>query len=322
MKALNFSQFKSKNKESLRAFMCYFMTILATLIYCAGVIWFLEPIQLYSGGVTGTAQLINSILTIVFHVNFGKFNFLGVLVLVLNIPILIYGWKAISKRFVIASIISIAIQTVLMSGFIPTPDFIINTGENPLTGIVVPGAGEEMDVLLLVLLGAIVTGFGSALALRYGGSTGGVDVLCLTVAFKHQISIGYSSFIINTLIAIGGAIVYSNPAIAIYSIVRIIINSLVVDKVHTSYNYLKIEIITDKADVVCERLFNDVNRGITEYHAVGAYTKQGHEVLETIVSSYEVHQVVDEVRQMDPQAFIIVSPANRVFGKFNKKTVA
>jgi len=302
--------------------MCYFMTILATLIYCAGVIWFLEPIQLYSGGVTGTAQLINSILTIVFHVNFGKFNFLGVLVLVLNIPILIYGWKAISKRFVIASIISIAIQTVLMSGFIPTPDFIINTGENPLTGIVVPGAGEEMDVLLLVLLGAIVTGFGSALALRYGGSTGGVDVLCLTVAFKHQISIGYSSFIINTLIAIGGAIVYSNPAIAIYSIVRIIINSLVVDKVHTSYNYLKIEIITDKADVVCERLFNDVNRGITEYHAVGAYTKQGHEVLETIVSSYEVHQVVDEVRQMDPQAFIIVSPANRVFGKFNKKTVA
>ena len=76
-----------------------------------------------------------------------------------------------------------------MSGIIPYVDFIINTGKNPLTGNIVDGNGVEMDPLLLSFVGGFISGFGSALALRHGTSTGGIDILSQALSFKKNISI-------------------------------------------------------------------------------------------------------------------------------------
>ena len=301
---------KPLSDEWKKNIICVAMVTISTVIYCFGVTWFLEPANLFSGGVTGIAQLIAAVSNLL-GVNFISEN-LGLIVLLLNVPILVFGWKKVSKRFVICSVISIAIQTLLLTSKIQSVLF-INLGINQ---------SETMDMLLLSFMGGFVCGVGSALALRYGTSTGGVDILAQAISFKKNISIGFMSLVVNVIIAILGAVVFCNPAIAFYTIVRIIVQSVVTDKVHTSYNYLKVEIVTTKPEEVSQLLLSDIGRGITVVNAMGAYTHTEKSILETIISSYEMHRVIDDARKIDPGVFITVSPVKRVVGNFKRKTIA
>lgn len=297
---------------------CVVMVTISTIIYCMGVMWFLEPACLYSGGVTGIAQLLSNFCNIVT----GKPLNLGLIILLINIPILIYGWKKVSKRFVVCSLISIILQTLLMNEFLPVLDLGINTGVNPITNITVEGSGTMMDLLLLSIMGGFVCGVGSSLALRYGTSTGGVDILAQAISFKKNISIGFMSLVVNVIIALLGAVVFGNPAVAFYTIIRIIIQSVVTDKIHTAYNFLKIEIITTRPEEISQKLIQDIGRGITIVAGMGAYTHTEKSILETIVSSYEVHRVIDDAKKIDPGVFITVSPIKSVVGNFKRKTIA
>lgn len=300
---------------------CVVMVTISTIIYCLGVMWFLQPASLYSGGVTGIAQLISNTCDKFFGFHWLKSN-LGLLVLIINIPILIYGWKKVSKRFVICSVISIVLQTILMNDILSVPDFGINTGINPITGEMFGNGPGEMDLLLLSFIGGFVSGVGSSLALRYGTSTGGVDVLAQALSFKKNMSIGFMSLIVNVIVAILGAMVFGNPAVLFYTIVRIISQSVITDKIHTAYNFLKIEIVTTKAEEVSQLLLSDIGRGITVINAMGAYTHSEKSILEIIISSYEMHRVIDDAKRIDPGVFITVSPVKRVVGNFKRKTIA
>ena len=309
---------KPLSDEWKKNIVCVIMVTISTVIYCMGVMWFLQPASLYSGGVTGIAQLISNSCSRFFNVKID----LGLIVFLINIPILIFGWKKVSKRFVICSLISIILQTVLMNEIIPVIDFGINTGLNPITGVTFPGSGSEMDLLLLSFVGGFISGVGSSLALRYGTSTGGVDILAQAVSFKKNISIGFISLVVNVIIAILGALLFGNPAVAFYTIIRIIVQSVITDKVHTAYNFLKVEIVTTKTQEVSELLLSDIGRGITIINAIGAYTHTEKSVLEIIISSYEMHRVIDDAKRIDPSAFITVSPVRRVIGNFKRKTIA
>ena len=309
---------KPLSDEWKKNIVCVVMVTLSTVIYCMGVMWFLQPASLYSGGVTGIAQLISNSCGRFFNIKID----LGLIVFLINIPILIFGWKKVSKRFVICSVISIILQTVLMNEIIPVVDFGINTGLNPITGVMFPGSGSEMDLLLLSFVGGFISGVGSSLALRYGTSTGGVDILAQAVSFKKNISIGFISLVVNVIIAILGAFLFGNPAVAFYTIIRIIVQSVITDKVHTAYNFLKVEIVTTKTQEVSQLLLSDIGRGITIINAIGAYTHTEKSVLEIIISSYEMHRVIDDAKRVDPSVFITVSPVRRVIGNFKRKTIA
>lgn len=309
---------KPLSDEWKKNIVCVVMVTISTVIYCMGVMWFLQPASLYSGGVTGIAQLISNSCGRFFNIKID----LGLIVFLINIPILIFGWKKVSKRFVICSVISIILQTVLMNEIIPVIDFGINTGLNPITGVTFPGSGSEMDLLLLSFVGGFISGVGSSLALRYGTSTGGVDILAQAVSFKKNVSIGFISLVVNVIIAILGALLFGNPAVAFYTIIRIIVQSVITDKVHTAYNFLKVEIVTTKTQEVSELLLSDIGRGITIINAIGAYTHTEKSVLEIIISSYEMHRVIDDAKRVDPSVFITVSPVRRVIGNFKRKTIA
>lgn len=309
---------KPLSDEWKKNIVCVIMVTISTVIYCMGVMWFLQPASLYSGGVTGIAQLISNSCSRFFNLKID----LGLIVFLINIPILIFGWKKVSKRFVICSVISIILQTVLMNEIIPVVDFGINTGLNPITNVMFPGSGSEMDLLLLSFVGGFISGVGSALALRYGTSTGGVDILAQAVSFKKNISIGFISLVVNVIIAILGAFLFGNPAVAFYTIIRIIVQSVITDKVHTAYNFLKVEIVTTKTQEVSQLLLSDIGRGITIINAIGAYTHTEKSVLEIIISSYEMHRVIDDAKRVDPSVFITVSPVRRVIGNFKRKTIA
>ena len=302
---IKFSRNERKNQEIKKTIFCIIMVTISTIIYSLGVIWFINPAHLYSGGVTGIAQLI---VNFVYKFTDYKLD-LGLLVLALNIPILIYGFKAVSKRFVLCSIISILLQTIIMSNVV-SPHLMIKELET------------INDTMLLAFMGGFVCGLGSALALRYGTSTGGIDVLAQAIAFKGKVSIGYLSLIINVLIAITGAILYGSALVAFYTIVRIIAQSVVTDRVHTAYNFLKVEIICEKGEEVASLLMNDIQRGVTILSGKGAYTHNDKAVIDIVVSSYEVNKVIEDAKKVDSTIFVTVTPVKNLFGNFAKKTIA
>lgn len=278
-----------------------FIVIVSSAIYALGVIWFLEPAGLYGAGVTGISQIVRDIFKM------GNINVsLGVLAFVLNIPLFVIGLRHVSLRFTIYSALSVVVQSVLMLGFIPVVDFGINPVGNELT---------------FSIVGGLVTGFGCGLALRYGTSTGGLDIVAQAYAFKKNLSIGSFTLTVNVIIAvIGGGLLSGAWAITLYTFIRIIISSVVVDKIHTVYNYSTLNIITSD-NLMAQSLMKELKRGCTLFDVHGAYTHEQRVDLYMVVSSYEIEKATRLCKRIDPNVFIVVSPVKKIVGNFFKRTI-
>lgn len=265
-----------------------------SLIASIGVLWFLNPAGLYTGGLTGVTQLL---INIVFDIS-GKTLNLGLFVFIFNVPILIFGILKMNRKFIYYSIYSIILQSLFL-GLLPV-------------SIVL-----EDDILSNALVGGILVGVGVGISFRVGGSSGGFDIIFQNLALKKNIPVGTQGFIVNLLIiGIAGSI-FSWP-IAVYTIIRVLITNLVIDKVHTSYNYIKIEVITEKGKEIAQLLIDKTNHGVTVTKGKGAYSKKDKDILHTIISSYELNKVVVMIKNIDKDAFISVSTVKKVVGNFAK----
>lgn len=267
---------------------------IGSLIYSLGIVWFLDPIELYSGGLTGLSQLILNISLKYFDLSIN----LGLLLLVLNIPVIIFGYLKMTKKFIYYSIYSVILSSLFL-GLFPVHIFL------------------ENDILSNALVGGILIGIGAGLNLRVGGSAGGVDIIFQYLAFKKNITMGTLGIILNGFIISIAGILFGWP-IAIYTIIRVIITSLVIDKVHTSYNYIKLEIITEKGDEIANLLVSKSKHGVTVSTGKGAYSGKSKDILHTIISSYELNKIRLLIREIDNEAFISVSVVKKVVGNFTK----
>ena len=163
---------------------------------------------------------------------------------------------------------------------------------------------------------------GIGVALRYGTSTGGVDILAQALNLKKNISIGMFSTIINILLAvIAGGLIEKSWSITLYTFIFIIITNIVVDKIHTAYNYLRIDVISKNADAISEALIAGINRGCTVLDVKGAYTHQEKYDIFMVISSYELEKAKRIIYQVDKEAFIMVLPVKRIIGAFFKHTI-
>lgn len=278
------------------------IVIFSSTIYSLAVVWFLEPANLISIGLTGLGQILNRAFATI-NVNIP----IGVFTLVANIPLCIYGAKKVSPRFVIFTMISVAVQSFWTMGW----DWIfVDFGINP------------NDKFFLGVIAGLICGCGIGLALRYGTSTGGVDIIAQALALKKNISIGVFSMIVNIILAIiAGGVIEKSWDITLYTFIYIIINNLVVDKIHTAYNYLRIDVISNKAEEVSQALLEGIQRGCTLAEVKGAYTHEEKYDIFMIISSYELQKAAEIIRATDPTAFMTVSPIKRIFGKFFKHTI-
>lgn len=302
-----------KKNSALDALFRTSVVIFANIILQVSTMWFLEPANLYSGGATGLAQLIRRLILLISYGSIDAtasgaiafFSNLGFLVFVVNLPIILSSIKFVSKKFAIYSLIAVVVQTII-SAFLPK-------STSPF---------QNADVLALALMGGLLSGFASGLALKFGTSTGGVDVVSQALALNKGVSIGTVTLIINVLIAIiGGGALQGDWAITLYTCIRMILNSLVMDKVHTSYTYTALNIFTSAGDEISNQILLDLNRGCTMFNVVGAYTHEEHKELYCIVSTYEVEEVEEIVKKYDPKAFVVLSPVKAVLGNFIKKTI-
>jgi uncharacterized membrane-anchored protein YitT (DUF2179 family) len=291
------------------------IVILANIVLQLATMWFLEPAKLYAGGATGLAQLILRSIYRINNISFGDDSyhyFLALTVFIVNIPFLIIGWKYVSFNFAFYSLIAVLIQ-VIVSLLAPASSSPFVEMDN----------GVVTNTLALALMGGLLSGLGSGFALKFGTSTGGIDIIAQAFALRKGMSIGIFTLIANVIIAIvGGGCLQGSWPITLYTCLRMIINSLVTDKIHTAYTYSALNIFTTHEEEISQKIMHELNRGVTVMNVIGEYTHQTHKELYCVVSTYEVEKVVKIVKEFDDKAFITISPVRRVIGNFVKKTIA
>ena len=300
-----------KNKTQLsRLILSIVGMVTGTTIYCFGIVFVLDMVQFYAGGVTGIAQII---------ANVTKIPYLkSIIIGVVNLPLFIMGWKGVSKRFALLSLGSIVLQMALTALF----DYMRHSlGINPFNQLATFYEGKVSNPLVFALFGGALTGLGCGIPLRFGASTGGMDIVSQKFALSSKIPFPLISGSIDATIIITGAIVGGSISIAVYTIIRLVIHVIVLDKVHTIYNYQKISVITSNREDMQTALKENFAHGVTIYDAIGGYSGEKKYVFESIVLTYEIEEYKKIIRKVDANAFISFTSIKGIDGRYNKKVL-
>ena len=277
------------------------LAVAGTFIHGLGLNFFIVPMGLYGGGITGVCQLIRTLLERVVTLPAGV-DFAGVLYLIVNIPIMILAWCALGR--------GIALRTIICT---LTSSFFMSVLTAPATPIM-----EER--LASCLVGGILCGFGLGVTLTCGGSSGGLDVIGLWLSKRgSRFTVGRFSLEFNAVFYGICAILFDLQT-ALYSIIYNVFSSLFMDRAHQQNINVQALIFTHEKEHVMEKnIMERIGRGVTYWSGVGAYTNQELRVLCVCFSKFEEDDLREVVREIDPHAFVIVQEGVRVGGNFLRK---
>ena len=283
-------------KESTRSI----TMLLGAFIYVLGVNQFVVPAGLYSGGFLGFAQLIRTAILQWTPFRFGGIDIAAAINFLLNIPGFLLAWKRMGKLYILKTLVCVAAMTVLMS-FLPAMD-------PPIL---------QNDVLASAIVGGLVGGLGIGLILRSGGSGGGVDVVSVLLLRKYRgLSVGRFGLLVNLLLYVIMAFLF-DLHVVIYSIICAAVMSFTIDRIYAQNIAVEVHVITqhDCAELE-QKIFRELDRGLTRWAATGAYAESSQQVLYVVLSKYEVPVLKRIVREFDPTAFIVINPGVNIGGNF------
>jgi uncharacterized membrane-anchored protein YitT (DUF2179 family) len=271
--------------EILRAYSL--LTVGAAMLALANDI-FLIPNQVFSGGATGVALVINSFLGIP----------VGVVVLLVNIPLLAAGlfWLG-GWRFLVRTTYTVILYSLLLDILRPFFEKSVTT-----------------DPLLYTLYGGLLGGAGVGLVFRAQGTTGGDDIVAQLLFRFRGIPVNSALVIINAaILALVG--VRFGPEKALYALISAFASSTAVNAVLEGFRPTRlVYIISATPDQIATRIQTTTGRGVTYLSGAGAYTGRDYRVIMTAVQLQELPIITNIVREVDPAAFVIVSEAREVMG--------
>lgn len=275
-------------------------SVVGAFLYAAGINLFVVPAGLYTGGVMGFCQVIRTVLAEFFNLHFDTFDIAGVIYYAINIPIFVVAFRRMGRKFFIKTLITVTAMTVFLSVI-------------PITLIV-----EERMAACVV--GGIIAGAGTGITLRMGSSGGGMDVVgVLLTKWKQDFSVGKVNLFVNLALYATCLLLFERE-IVVFCIIYSGVYSLAMDRVHTQNINVEVTVIT-KADTTAleKEVFQEMNRGITKWSALGAYTYERTHILYIMLSKYEVHRLRAIVHKYDPKAFIVLNEGVSVDGHYLKK---
>ena len=265
--------------------------ILGGFIYALGFNLFLIPNNFLSSGVGGIALIISHFTNATPYI----------LIILLNIPIFIFGYKTIDKHFVLAS----------MVGMFSFSFSIYFTA--PLAGaIYVP------DELMAAIYGGLLNGIGMGIAFKNRASLGGMDVISAIIKRKHSINLGTTLFISNFIIVGFASIIYE-PYKGMYSLIGLFICSLVVDKVIAGFEKRLSVIIVSKENESIIKYLHSQKRGATLLKGEGSYLRKEIPVIYTVIQSRQLMKLKDFIHDVDINAFISVTSTTEIMGHWNER---
>ena len=272
------------------------MITLAGLINAFGVTVFLAPVKLYDSGISGTSMLLSQVTPDSLS--------LSLFLVLLNIPLFLYGLKRQGKIFTIYSIYAVAVYSVgawLITDVLP----IDVAMASPLAGT---------DLLLCALFGGLISGVGSGLVIRYGGAIDGVEVMAVIFAKRLGLSVGSFVMAYNVLLYIVCGIVIESWILPLYSIVTYAAALKAVDYMVEGFDRSKSAmIVTVRPREICAALTETFSTGITRIEARGGYSGQGRDVLYFVVNRFQISRLRDIVHELDPTAYITISEVADIF---------
>ena len=267
----------------------YFFMVIGCFCYALSLQMFLIPNKIVGGGVSGAASLIEILTSLP----------AGLFIVLLNLPILVLGFKLMGFKFIIRCFITTAclgLITEILSWFV-----------QPITD----------NGILAAAYGGVLQGIGIGLFIKYETSSGGTELFGRIT--NHAIpfgSIATHVAIFDALVVLAGAFALSNPENILYALILIFISAKVSDLLVLGLNKAKLcYIITTKSEEVSDFMLSHSPRGITLMQGKGMYTKTPKDVLLTCVKNSQVAYLKSTIKQLDENAFIIVTDATEVYGK-------
>jgi uncharacterized membrane-anchored protein YitT (DUF2179 family) len=259
---------------------------IGSLLCAVAINGILVPKQFLAGGITGLALLIHF---------FVPSLSVGVLYFIINIPIYIIGWKFVGRRFFSYSLVGLIIFSALVT--------------------VVDVHLPVEDKLLSVLLAGIITGAGAGIILRSRGSAGGLDIVTIVLLKKYSIRIGSTILAFNAVFLTAAAFFFTIEA-TLYALIFIFVTSKLVDLVVTGLSQRKsVMVISKNWQEIEKTILEKLNRGVTLVQGEGGYSGQKEMIVYSVVTFYELSRLKRMIREIDPNAFVVVTDTMEVMGQ-------
>ena len=270
----------------------YAYIIAGSFILAFGINVFLVPIKISTGGVSGIA-------TILFHV----FKIpLSITTLVINLVLFAFGYKTLDKSSIVKTLAGI----VLLSAFLQLTSY---------------WGSYSDDMMIASIFGGVLVGIGVGLAVLKDASTGGSDFAAIMLHKKiPYISVATFILIIDATIIITSGIVFRDYTIMFYSVLSLYISTKVTDLILVRGDFAKsVYIISEKSDEISQKIMSGLVRGVTGIYSKGLYNNSDRMTLLCVVKSPELPKLIEIVKEIDKNAFVIVSEAREVLGEGFKK---
>lgn len=281
---------KKIKKRDLISFACVFCS---SLIMAATTKTFVRPAHLLSGGFMGIALLVDMIADL-----FGKSIPTAFTLVVLNVPVALICAKKISKRFVFFSLLQVFLTSFLLQ--------------------IIPNYPLFDEQVLNVVFGGYIWGMSIVLALKAGASSGGTDFIALYFANKNGREIWMQVFAFNAMILCVFGVIFGFDK-AGYSILFQFISTKTISTFHTRYKRVMLHIYTVKKDEVVDTYLEKFHHGITALDGYGGYSHHPVSYLTAIVSSYEVGDALETLKETDPKIIVSVTKVENFIGRFYNK---
>ena len=270
------------------------MLTVAGMVNAFGITVFLSPVNLYDSGISGTSMLLGQVTPMS----------LSVFLIILNIPLFLYGLKKQGKLFTLYAIYTVAMYSLfawLITDILP----IDVATKSPL-------AGE--DLILCALFGGVISGVGSGLAVRFGGAMDGIEVMAVIFAKRIGITVGTFVMMYNVVLYIVCGIVMGSWILPLYSILTYYAGLKTIDFIVEGIDRSKAAmIVTTFPDEVSCELSREFECGMTRIEATGSYSGEPRTMVYFVVNRFQIGKMKNIVREIDPKAYITISEVADVF---------
>ena len=273
----------------LKRLLKYLTIVVGSAIYAVGFQFFMFPNSIVSGGIVGISMIIN---------HFTQWP-VGVMTIIMNIPLFAVAWRYFGLDFLIGSLVGMALSSAFVDLF-------------ALTGISLTN-----DPMLASIIGGVIKGFGLGVIYYVGTTTGGVDIVAKLLRMKYpHINLGTLLMLLDAAIIGAYAIIFHIYESAMYSVIAMFVVSKVIDLVlYGIDNSCICYIISERSqDISDEIISGHMHRGVTILDGRGAYSGKEKQVIMCVIKRQQISEIRHIIRNIDENAFFIVSDAKNVFG--------
>lgn len=295
MKERNTFMEKIKNSRLMHGIKKYMSIFLGAIFYAGGISLFLNPNDLAPGGVTGIAILLNRFVPVE----------TGTLILLLNVPIILLGIWKFGWKFIVSTIYSIAMISILTNAM----EYI-----GPLTE----------DRMLAAIVGAVLVGTGIGIVFKSGSTTGGIDIIIKIIKqkFPHK-KTGSLFLIFDSVVIICAGVVFGTIEASIYASIATVVTMYTMDTVLYGKDGARlIYIISDHSDELTDCLLHEAGLGVTWLYGVGTFQSKEKKIIMCVADKKKSLQVEEIVKEHDPESFMIISNATEIYGEGYKNIFA